>query len=594
MPSPSSSVDPEALLKTHWGYASLRPLQRKVLDALLDDKDVLAVLPTGAGKSLCFQLAALCRPGIALVLTPLVALMHEQVNALQRRGISAVALDSSMSAEELQWSLDRCLGGHFKFLYLSLERLAQPAVLKLFKRLPLALFVLDEAHCLSSWGYDFRPAYGRLGDVRAQLPVAPAIALTATAPPAVRQEIMSAMAMKEAVQVIGSMSRPHFSYLVRHSEKKFSELEKLLGNVSGSALIYAPTRKSAETWSQKLRAKGHRCAAYHAGLSATQRRRRMLDWYGGKTPLMVATSALSMGIHKEDLALVVHMYVPESLSSYYQESGRAGRSNQATYAVLIYGSKDLKNAQEQANERIPDPEFTRRVYQALGNFYQLPMGSGCYFKASFDLLSFAKRYRLAAVQTHYALQRLVAESIIELHDGMQRPSSLRLMGNHVARYAQELQQPMLARINTLLLRKHGGRIYEEYVRISEARLAEELQCTTAEISAELRSASNQHLLHYRSRGKGMELTFLCERMPETDLPLRLEAMHERTQRLREQATQMEAYLHSTSCRATYLLGVLGEENAPPCGRCDVCRTQRNTARQEEKKDQSLLLSRKEE
>ena len=559
------------LFKKYWGHPQLHTAQKKVIEAVLKGRDVLAILPTGAGKSLCFQLATLCKPGLALVICPLVALMQEQVARLQQKGIPAASLEASLPNTEVQWLLEQARNNRIKCLYLSPERLRQEIFLQEVTHLPINLLVVDEAHCVSTWGQDFRPAYGRIGAVRKHLARCPLLALTATAPNAVQQDIIHFLQMQDTFLIKRSLLHPSLSYSVFLTKQKIQKLTEILAAVPGPALIYVPTRHSCAEWSKHLQQAGLSAQGYHAGLPAQQKNRLAQQWMTNKTRILVTTNALSMGMDKADLSLVIHVYVPESLTAYYQETGRAGRRNQKAYAVLLYDDEDIKQAQQLAQLRIPNETFTRRVYQALGNYHKIAVGSGAYYTSNFDFDHFTHTYRLPRKETHYALQRLLCEEQIQLTESRYGPSKIRLLVGKTTLYKAEIAKPTLALLTQALLRQHGGRLYDELCNIDENKLAAQLDQSRKIVRKQLKMTEKMGLIQYLPPNDKPQITFLTPRTDASSLPLNTEAMRIRQTAILSAATAMHDYLTNIhTCRAQILLAYLGEKSSP-CGRCDLCK-----------------------
>lgn len=558
------------LLKKHWGYDTLRPEQEEIIAAVLEGKDVLALLPTGGGKSLCFQLPALYRPGLALIISPLIALMQEQVADLQKRKIAAAAIFATLPRSEVEWTLEQAAANHLKCLYLSPERLSQTAFVERLSQLPVNLLAVDEAHCVSVWGQDFRPAYGRIGSLHKHFAAAPILALTATATPQAQAEIISALKMRTPLLVRRSLQRHNLSYSAFCTEKKGQKLQEILSAISGPALIYVPTRQGSQQWAKSLQKAGLQAAYYHAGLSTWRRRGLQQRWMQNKLRILVATSAFGMGINKEDLALVVHMYVPESLAAYYQEAGRAGRAGQKAYAVLLYSQEDLARAQALAAHRVPDETHTRRVYQALGNYYKVAVGSGAYYSHSFDFEHFIHTYRLPRRATYYALQRLLCEEQIQLIQEGYKATQVRMLVDKVTLYRAEIARPALAMVMQVLLRCWGGRLYTERCTIDESALAYKVGISRKRIREELLYAHKAQLLQYLPPSDGPQLIFLESRIDATLLRLNTKVMQDRKEALLLSHEAVSNYLEvSISCREQALLRYFGEASSP-CNRCDRC------------------------
>ena len=412
-----------AILKQYWGYDHFRPLQEEIIDSILANNDTLALLPTGGGKSICFQVPALLREGICIVVSPLIALMKDQVEQLNRRHISAAAIYSGMSAREIDFCLDNCIYGNYKFLYVSPERLRTDLFLARSERMNISLLAVDEAHCISQWGYDFRPAYLEIAQFRATIPDINIVALTATATPPVQQDIQDRLSFKEGRVYQQSFARPNLSYSALYEEDKEKRLLKILSNVPGTAVVYARSRKRTEFIARQLRSRNIQADHYHAGLDTDSRAARQDAWVQNKTRVIVATNAFGMGIDKPDVRVVVHLDLPDSLEAYYQEAGRAGRDGKKAYAVILYNQNDTDRLIEGVERSFPPLAVLRSVYQNVANYLRIAVGSSMLASYDFDLDDFAQTYRMKSSEVYYAIKRLGETGFLQLNESFYSPST---------------------------------------------------------------------------------------------------------------------------------------------------------------------------
>jgi len=577
------SADPLALLRQHWGHQQFRPGQQEIIEAVLAGRDALALLPTGGGKSVCFQVPALARPGICVVVTPLIALMRDQVENLRKRGLKAEAVYAGMSHQEIDQALDNCVyGREVKFLYVSPERLLTDLFRARVARMSVGLLAIDEAHCLSQWGYDFRPPYLRIAELRALLPPAvPCIALTATATGQVRQDIVEKLHFRPGYGVFTqSFARPKLSYSVLQTEDKQRRLLEVLRGVGPgkTAIVYARTRRQAEdtaTWlsQQKLPA-----AAYHAGLPAEQRTRIQEAWLADKTRIIVATNAFGMGIDKPDVRAVVHLDAPATLEAYYQEAGRAGRDGLYAFAVLLAGPADADTLRRHAALAHPPPDVVRRVYQALANYSRTAVGGGELVAFDFDLALFAETYRLKAVDAHHALKMLEQQGFVQLTEAVNQPARVQLISNQQDLYHFQVANAQHDQLIKALLRLYGGELFVAFQGISESALARHLRQSTVDVTRQLRYLHSTGVLHYQPRRELPQALFLTPRYDAAQLPLDERRLRAAKQLTDHQTAAVIDYAASPArCRQQQLLDYFAEPDAPACGVCDVCLARKKAA-----------------
>lgn len=559
------------ILQQFFGYAEFRPAQLGIVMAAMEGKDCLALLPTGGGKSICFQVPALAMQGICVVISPLIALMKDQVDNLRRRGVLAQAIYSGMSRREIDTVLDNCIYGNYKFLYVSPERLKSELFIERFKKMNVCLLAIDEAHCISQWGYDFRPPYLEIAAIRQWHPQVPCMALTASATPQVKQDIIERLELKNAQVFVRSFSRKNLSYTVRLVENKLEQAIRILKKVPGTAIIYARNRKGTKELASLLNQSGISATFYHAGLSNEVRESRQLEWKTNKVRVMVATNAFGMGIDKPDVRLVLHLDLPENLENYYQEAGRAGRDELKAYAVLLTNEQDLKIVRDRAEKAYPPIDFLKKVYQCLANYYRMAVGSGRLVSFDFDLQDFCTTYSLDILLTYNALKVLQEEGFVELNESFFAPSKIKFLVNHGKLYEFQIAYAKLDPLIKVLLRSYGGELFGEFLSIQENRLAKSMQISEADLLKALQQLDKLGVLAYEQRKDKPQVTFLTDRFDAGKLPLQSKRIAERRQNALDKADSMIGYVtNSHVCRANQISHYFGEVSDLECGICDVC------------------------
>ncbi|WP_161888551.1 RecQ family ATP-dependent DNA helicase [Pontibacter russatus] len=568
------------ILKSHWGYAQFRPLQEDIIRSVLAGQDTLALLPTGGGKSICFQVPALAMEGLCLVITPLIALMKDQVAQLNKRGIAAVAVYSGMNRREIDVALDNCVYGNIKFLYLSPERLLTELFQERVKRMKVSLIAVDEAHCISAWGYDFRPPYLQLAELREALPKVPVIALTATATEQVRQDIQEKLAFPKPNVFLKSFARANLSYSVLDTENKTGRLLEILQRLPGQAIVYVRSRRQTVEIAKLLRSRHIPAAAYHAGLKFEERNAAQQSWIENKVRVMVATNAFGMGIDKPDVRLVVHLDLPESLEAYYQEAGRAGRDELYAYAVILNGPNDVAELQRKVEEAHPSVDYIRRVYQCLANYYQLAVGSGLLSSFDFDLATFAKNYKLQPLEAHHAIKRLETEGYVQLNEGYYMPSRLMLLLHSEALYEYQVANPDHDRLIRMVLRLYGGEAFTNFVKLSERKLALQLHEAEQEVRRKLEYLQKLSVIAYEPQHDSPQLVFTKPREDAATLCLDTRRLVTLRERALLQAREMGRYANTANrCRTQLLLEYFGEITDTRCRICDYCLAERKKERE---------------
>jgi ATP-dependent DNA helicase RecQ len=562
--------DIRSILIRYWGFSQFRPMQEEIIHSVLEGRDTLALLPTGGGKSLCFQVPAMAMDGLCLVVSPLIALMKDQVEKLKHKGIPAAAVLSGMHPREIERTLNNCIHGPVKFLYLSPERLESENVRRHLPHMNVSLLAVDEAHCISQWGYDFRPSYRRLAAVRDLFPTAPMLALTATATPEVQQDIQRQLRFRAEHILQKSFERINLAYVVLQEEDKTAKAVRIAHKLKGQGIVYVRSRRKARDLSEQLNRQGVPAGFYHAGMDLPSREQAQEAWMKNRFRVMVATNAFGMGIDKGDVRFVIHADLPDCLEAYFQEAGRAGRDEKKAYAVLLYNHNDRLELERHADLRFPPLAEVRRVYQALANYLQLPVGAGRGTSYPFDLAAFCHQYALEITITHAALQVLELQGYLRLDDFGDTQSRIRITAPPHDVYEFQVRHPGYDHLVKVLLRSYEG-LFENYVPVREQELARRAELSPAETVRQLEVLQQQQLLDYLPARRHPELTFLTERLDQKNLAIDPQHLAERKAR---HMYRMDAILRyaedATVCRSIRLLRYFGEEAVHRCGHCDVC------------------------
>lgn len=558
------------ILIQYWGHTQFRPLQEDIIQSVLNKQDTLALMPTGGGKSITFQIPALAMEGLCIVVTPLIALMKDQVDSLKRKGIKAVAVYSGLSREEIDIALDNCIYGDFKFLYCSPERLGTDIFKMRVQKMNVCLIAVDEAHCISQWGYDFRPSYLKIPDLRTLLPDAPILALTATATPDVVEDITDKLHFRSKNIFRKSFERKNLIYVVRETENKLEYLLKILSSTRGSGIVYVRNRQKTKEIADFINKHGIVADYYHAGLTDQMRAHKQQAWMNNKIRFIVATNAFGMGIDKSDVRIVVHFDLPDSPEAYFQEAGRAGRDEKKAYAVLLYNNNDNLSADKRIESNFPDIKYIKNVYNALGNYLQVPYGAGKYIAYDFNLVQFVSNYKLNIQTAHSSLKILEQEGYLEVTDTLDNPAKIHFLVNRDDLYRFQVANIAFDIFIKLLLRSYEG-LFSNYVSIDEALLAKRSGTTVDNIFKYLNKLASAKILHYIPRKTNPVVVYTEERLDEKNLHISYEAYNQRRDRYVGKLDAMVKYASQhNKCRSQVLLNYFGEKDAYRCGQCDVC------------------------
>jgi ATP-dependent DNA helicase RecQ len=592
---------PQDILRSVWGYERFRPLQGEIIASVLVGRDTLALLPTGGGKSLCYQVPALSLDGVTLVVSPLIALMKDQVSALRQRGVAAAAIFSGLRQREIDARLDSAAAGQTRLLYLSPERLSSPAFLGRLERMPVGLVAIDEAHCIAEWGHDFRPAYLRIAALRERLPGVPFLALTASATPKVQEEIAERLELSDPARFVGSFARDNLVLGVRMADNKGARMLDLFRRVSGSALVYLRSRRKVEQWADWLRRNGVSAQAYHAGLPPETRHERHEAWMNGATRVVVCTTAFGMGIDKGDVRLVLHLDAPESLEAYYQEAGRGGRDGARAWAAMFLDAGDRRSLEERMQQGPPDVNALRRLYQQLADHCSLAIGAGEGEAYAFEPRAFARKIGMPPRRLTEALRILEQEGLLALNEAAWLPPRAWMKVGKAEVYRFQVEHRQLDDLVKALLRSTPG-IFDHHAAIDEGRLSRQLGQPVQAVRSGLAKLAEYQLIDYLPRADTPQLIWLRPREDARYLRLDREALERRRERHRARLQAVLDYLDlglpmsapfsalpevataagmpdrgkapAMDCRMAFLQAYFGED-APECGRCDRCLARRN-------------------
>ena len=567
----ASPETPQQVLKRYWGFDSFRPLQEEVIGEIMQGRDVLVLMPTGGGKSLIYQVPTLAREGLTIVITPLIALMKDQVDRLRAKGIGAVAIHAGLSPRQIDIALDNCAyDPHMRFLYMAPERIPSESLRLRLHKMNVRLIAVDEAHCISQWGYDFRPAYRHIADLRERCPEASMVALTASATSTVANDIMENLLFDQKRIFRGDFSRPNLSYAVRHVEDKNGQLLRLIRNVEGSGIVYVRTREATEEIAEMLRGEGITAAAYHGGLPHTERALRQEEWMSGKARVMVATNAFGMGIDKPDVRFVVHYTMCDSLESYYQEAGRAGRDGKRSYALLMVGPDDAERVKKRFLAEFPPLDKVKEIYEKIGSYLQIPIGEGELGSYSFNIHDFCAREHLYHGMVRAAADLLEQNGYLTLTDEMENPARIIFCVSRDDLYRIRCERDELDPFIRTILRLYNG-VFTEFRKIDELEIAHWSGYTVERVKELLKRLWQLRIIRYVPSNRSPLIYYPTERLPKADLYISPETYKIRKELASERFEQMLHYTNaSTECRSALMERYFGVEEPRHCGVCDYC------------------------
>ena len=561
----------KSILNKYWGYPDFRPLQEEIVDSVMAGRDTLALLPTGGGKSICFQVPAMAMEGLCLVITPLIALMKDQVAHLVDKGIPAAAIYSGMHPDQLELAYNQAVFGRLKFLYVSPERLQTDAFIEALKRMKVCLLAVDESHCISQWGYDFRPPYLKIAEIRPFIRKAPVLALTATATAKVVDDIQLRLGFKEKNVFQSSFERKNVTYNVLHEADKYGVLyRKLNAMAEGSAIVYVRNRKRTQVVADWLNSVGISATFYHAGLDSKTRDERQEMWMKGKVKVIAATNAFGMGIDKPDVRLVIHLDLPDSLEAYFQEAGRAGRDLKPSSAFLLVSPDDVKKLQENLMQSFPEINRIKLIYNALGNYFNIPVGAGENVSYPFVIYDFANRYGFSVVEVFHTLKLLEKEGFIVLSDSFNEPSKVMIKASRDDIYGFQVNNPQFGDLIKFMLRTMPG-VMTDFVRINEETVAKKTGLTAEKVKEQLKRLESYNFLSYVPQADKPQILFLSEFVDTKHFGLSKENYHDRKKEAEERMKAVIGFVENDEeCRSVQLLRYFNEKTTKKCGRCDVC------------------------
>ena len=571
----NASLSIDEILKQWWGYDEFRPMQREIIEAVMAGRDTLALMPTGGGKSLTYQIPALAKEGLTIVVTPLIALMKDQVDALRRRGISAVAVHSGMDPHRIEVALDNCTYGDVKLLYIAPERLATEAFRVRLRRMKVSIIAVDEAHCISQWGYDFRPSYLRIAELREFVPEATVLALTASATERVARDIMHHLGFTQEHILLSSFARPNLSYVVREVEDKYDHLLRIIQNVEGSGIVYMRTREACETLAEQLRNSGISAQFYHAGLPSLERAMRQDEWLDGRVRVMVATNAFGMGIDKPDVRFVVHYSMCDSLEAYYQEAGRAGRDGRRSYAVMLYTKDDCEKLHYFFKAEFPPVEEIKRVYELVCSYLQVAIGDGEGLSFEFNNYDFCHKTSLSYGRVGSALKILEQNGLMTLLDEQDHPARLMFTCSRDSLYKLNVEGNDMDLLLRTILRTYNG-VFSQFRYIDELLLAQVSGLTSERVHELLRVLWRMRVIRYIPASHSPMIIFNSERLPREDIYISPDSYRRRYDVALERTNKMLEYVtNEDKCRSRIIEEYFGQTCASDCGVCDICLARRS-------------------
>jgi len=574
-----SMMTPRDVLQAYWGHTAFRASQEEIINSLLEGKDTLAILPTGGGKSVCFQVPAMMMEGCCLVISPLIALMEDQVQRLQEMDIPAMAIMSGMSYQDTENALDACMNDALKFLYVSPERLETRAFRERLLSLPIALIAVDEAHCISQWGYDFRPSYLHIARIREYLPGIPVIALTASATGKVKEDIADKLIMKNPSVFMTSFARKNLRYAAEQCDNKINRILQLLKTTEGTGIIYCRTRRRTKEISDLITQHGISCDFYHAGLTQEDRKEKQDKWLKGHTRNIACTNAFGMGIDKPDVRMVIHADMPDCLENYYQEAGRAGRDGKTAHAFLLYRETEIQEMLLLPNTRFPDLKTIRKVYHALANYHQVPtgMGQGQYF--DFEMEDFMEKFKLNMNEVVYSLQAMKQEHVISYLERVYMPSTVQFISDKAYLQNFEIGYPAYEPMIKALLRNYAG-VFDIAVKISEKKLSWILKRDLITIHEQLATLHRAGIIVYHPKKETPQICYLQDRIKADELNIDHESYFKRKKEFTQRIENMIQYAKTETCRAAFIGRYFGDLEITACGNCDDCINKANSVSRE--------------
>lgn len=565
-----NNTDIHEILKKYWGYNSFRELQEEIITSILNGSDTLGLLPTGGGKSITFQVPTLAIEGMAIIVTPIISLMKDQVDNLVARGIKATYIHSGLSIGEIRRTLDKCTFGKYKFLYISPERIASETFIDKLRFMPVKLIVVDEAHCISQWGYDFRPSFLNICKIRDIFPCVPILALTATATPDVVKDIMDKLKFNNGKIFSKSFARTNLTYVVRRTDDKVSQLIKIFWKVPGSGIVYARSRAKTKQIAEALTSHGISADYYHAGLENNDKAARQNKWKSGETRVMVATNAFGMGIDKPDVRIVAHIDIPNSIEEYYQEAGRAGRDGKKSFVILLVKNTDKAVLKKRISDSFPDKDFIKKVYERVGNFLDVPVGEGYNQVYDFNFILFCRTFKYPVIPTHSALEILTKSGYLDFIEEIDTQSRVMILAPKEELYHLPGDNPNLDIVLQAILRTYSG-LFADYVYINEALISSRFKIEPQVIYDSLLVLTKMHILHYIPRKRTPYIYYTTSRELPKYITIPRNAYESLRDKMTKRINEIIKYAYSDNmCREQIIREYFGETDVKPCGHCDYC------------------------
>ena len=565
-----NNTDIHEILKKYWGYNSFRELQEEIITSILNGYDTLGLLPTGGGKSITFQVPTLAIEGMAIIVTPIISLMKDQVDNLVARGIKATYIHSGLSIGEIRRTLDKCTFGKYKFLYISPERIASETFIDKLRFMPVKLIVVDEAQCISQWGYDFRPSFLNICKIRDIFPGVPILALTATATPDVVKDIMDKLKFNNGKIFSKSFARTNLTYVVRRTDDKVSQLIKIFWKVPGSGIVYARSRAKTKQIAEALTSHGISADYYHAGLENNDKADRQNKWKSGETRVMVATNAFGMGIDKPDVRIVAHIDIPNSIEEYYQEAGRAGRDGKKSFVILLVKNTDKAVLKKRISDSFPDKDFIKKVYERVGNFLDVPVGEGYNQVYDFNFILFCRTFKYPVIPTHSALEILTKSGYLDFIEEIDTQSRVMILAPKEELYHLPGDNPNLDIVLQAILRTYSG-LFADYVYINEALISSRFKIEPQVIYDSLLALTKMHILHYIPRKRTPYIYYTTSRELPKYITIPRNAYESLRDKMAKRINEIIKYAYSDNmCREQIIREYFGETDVKPCGHCDYC------------------------